>query len=166
MAHKFRWRDGYVTTVMAPVEAATSIEIGDLVWLDVDRTYPAAEFVARYRRRNGRVHIPPLELMAAFAAKFLGVAQSASVRGSADPIRVGTTGVFDFDTPPTVPQLGLLAAPYLNPDGQSFRNQWVALTASPRRAIGRVVHASHTAVQTLTIAIQSGVLSPINRHED
>ncbi len=48
--------DGYVTTVMAPVEAATSIEIGDLVWLDVDRTYPAAEFVARYRRRNGRVH--------------------------------------------------------------------------------------------------------------
>ena len=42
MANTMRWRYGDTSPVMLAVDSATVIEIGDLLWLDVDDAKPAS----------------------------------------------------------------------------------------------------------------------------
>ena len=42
MANTMRWRYGETSPVMIPVDSATVIEIGDMVYQDVDDAKPAA----------------------------------------------------------------------------------------------------------------------------
>jgi hypothetical protein len=46
MGDKMRWRYGDTNPVMAAVDAATVIEIGDLMWLDTDDAKPAVRYSA------------------------------------------------------------------------------------------------------------------------
>ena len=41
MTDKMRWRYGDTNPVVAAVDAATAIEIGDLLWQDTDDAKPA-----------------------------------------------------------------------------------------------------------------------------
>ena len=77
-----------LSPVMLPVDSATVIEIGDLVYLDTDDAKPASA------QADQGTEAANQEL---FHDKFAGVAMQASRNGDTQPIRVATTGVFEFD---------------------------------------------------------------------
>ena len=78
MANTMRWRYGDTNPVVLPVDSATVIEIGDLVYLDTDDAQPAA------RRPTSGTEAANQEL---FHDKFAGVAMQRSPqrRHAADP---------------------------------------------------------------------------------
>lgn len=77
MSDKMRWRYGDTNPVIAAVDSDTVIEIGDLLWQDTDDAKPAESVCD--------------------VANFLGVAMQRSRAGDTGPVRVATTGVFEFD---------------------------------------------------------------------
>src|SRR5687768_5958721 len=88
MANTMRWRYGDTSPVMLAVDSATVIEIGDLLWLDVDDAKPAsAQSDQGTETANQQL----------FHDVFAGVAMQASAAGETQPVRVATTGVFEFD---------------------------------------------------------------------
>ena len=89
MSDKMRWRFGDTNPVQASVRPETIIEIGDLLWLD---EWFAEPFQAD-RSFDGH-------------SQFLGVAMQRSQKGEQTPIRVSTTGTFEFDCEPTICLLG------------------------------------------------------------
>ena len=88
MTDKMRWRYGDTNPVVAAVDAATVVEIGDLVWQDTDDAKPAASVTNHGSKSLNQK---------ALADAFLGVAMQRSRNGETAPIRVATTGVFEFD---------------------------------------------------------------------
>ncbi|MGA7700475.1 MAG: hypothetical protein WCB27_12760 [Thermoguttaceae bacterium] len=88
MSDKMRWRYGDTNPVVAAVDSGTVIEIGDLVLLNTDDARPASMQAVQGTKAATQ---------AAFAAIFLGVAMQRSRSGETAPIRVATTGVFEFD---------------------------------------------------------------------
>ena len=88
MTDKMRWRYGDTNPVVAAVDAATVIEIGDLVWQDTDDAKPASALADHGTKAANQQ---------ALADAFLGVAMQRSRNGDTAPIRVATTGVFEFD---------------------------------------------------------------------
>jgi hypothetical protein len=82
---------------MLPVDSATVIEIGDMVWLDTDDAKPAAS-----QSDQGTESANQQLLHDVFA----GVAMQASRAGDTQPIRVATTGVFEFDCLSTTLEVG------------------------------------------------------------
>ncbi|MCK5641055.1 MAG: hypothetical protein KAJ19_09670, partial [Gammaproteobacteria bacterium] len=107
MSDETRWRDGERNYVVAAVDAETVIEIGDLLWQDTDDAKPASDFRHVIKAPPGSdlpdtdlaedAEVPYLQEM--FARNFLGVAMERSRKGETAPIRVATTGVFEFDVP-------------------------------------------------------------------
>ncbi len=97
MANTMRWRYGETSPVMIPVDSATVIEIGDLVYLDVDDAKPAASQTDQ-GSEGGNQQM--------FHDNFAGVAMQASPSGKSDPIRVATVGVFEFDCLSTTLEVG------------------------------------------------------------
>ena len=79
MANTMRWRYGDTSPVMMPVDSATVIEIGDLVYLDTDDAKPASA-----PGRSGHAKAANQQL---FHDVFAGVAMQASRerRHAADP---------------------------------------------------------------------------------
>lgn len=108
MADNQRWRYGDTKSVIAPVGLDTVVEIGDLVYLFGDRAIPAVECSGRRR----------------FHDLFLGVAMNRSRRGEVEPIRVATTGAFEFTCAPQRFGLGQLIGAVCDQDG-SLANQVV-----------------------------------------
>jgi hypothetical protein len=88
MANTMRWRYGETNPVMMPVEDAVAIEIGDLLYVANDEVRPVGELASA-----GSL----AATQEAFHDNFVGVAMQCSPAGSSDPIRVATTGVFEFD---------------------------------------------------------------------
>lgn len=134
MSDKMRWRYGDTNPVVAKVDPDTVIEIGDLVYLDTHDAKPVDDAM-----------MTPKQLK----KKFLGVAMQRSRRGENDPVRVATTGVFEFDCPMAVYELGDLVGIY--------GNQEVVDTVR-KHAIGRVARRAPIATSTILIAIQSTVM--------
>jgi len=87
MPNMMRWRYGDTNPVILPVEVGHTVEIGDLVYLDVDSARPISS-------------LPDLGTLAAnqeaMHDQFLGVAMQASGTGGADAVRIATSGVFEF----------------------------------------------------------------------
>ena len=92
MSDNMRWRYGDTNPVVAAVNAAEVIEIGDVLWQDTNNAKPAAE----------KAWVNSLsETQDALSAKFLGVAmQRHRAVDAAAQMRVATTGVFEFTAPP------------------------------------------------------------------
>ena len=88
MSDRMRWRYGDTNPVVAAVAAATVIEIGDLVWQDVDNVKPASGLANQGGKTANQQ---------AFVQEFLGVAMQRSRLGDTAPLRVATTGVFEMD---------------------------------------------------------------------
>ena len=117
MTDKMRWRYGDTNPVVAAVDAATVIDIGDLVWQDTDDAKPAA---------GQTNHGSKAANQKALADAFLGVAMQRSRSGDTAPIRVATTGVFEFDCASDTFELGDLVGAETNAAGTALLNQQVA----------------------------------------
>ena len=171
MSDKMRWRYGDTNPVVAAVDSATVIEIGDLLWQDVDDAKPASvqdisidrKIVPReeeHRQRQGH-----------FARNFLGVAMQRSRSGGTEPVRVAITGVFEFDVKNdgTTYELGeLIGVTSISYPGHFDRaagaetlellNQRVAKVYDPWFGIGRVAERAPMAVKSVMVSIRSKVM--------
>jgi hypothetical protein len=150
MSDKMRWRYGDTNPVVASVDAATVIEIGDLVYQDSDDAKPASSQADQNSETANQ------EL---FADKFLGVAMQRSRSGDTLPIRVASTGVFEFDCPSGTFELGDLVGADENADGNALVNQQVAKVAASKYAVGRVAKRIAAATTTVLVDIRSTVMT-------
>ena len=129
MANNMRWRYGETSPVMMPVDAETTIEIGDLLYLATDDVRPAAMLT------------PGGSLAATqetFHDNFVGVAMQCSPAGSTAPIRVATTGVFEFNCASATFEVGDFLGGN-DGGGGELDSQLVDEVATPNLAIGRCV---------------------------
>jgi hypothetical protein len=149
MSDKMRWRYGDTNPVIAAVDANTVIEIGDLVYQEVDDVRPAA------MQTDQGTKIANQEL---FSNKFLGVAMQRSRAGETAPIRVATTGVFEFDCPSQAFELGDFVGVDENLSGTALMNQQVAKVALAKYAVGRDAKRQ-AASTTVLIDIRSTVMT-------
>ncbi|HLA83839.1 MAG TPA: capsid cement protein [Thermoguttaceae bacterium] len=150
MSDKMRWRYGDTNPVVAAVDSATVIEIGDLVYQDTDDAKPAsAQPDQESESANQQL----------FASKFLGVAMQRSRAGDAGPIRVATTGVFEFDCPSGTFELGDLIGADENAGGNALMNQQVDGVGVSANAVGRVARRAADATTTVLVDIRSTVMT-------
>jgi hypothetical protein len=149
VANTMRWRYGDTSPVMLPVDATTVIEIGDLVYLETDDARPAsAQADAGTEAANQE----------AFHDKFAGVAMQASRNGDTQPIRVATSGVFEFDCLSATFEVGKLVGADENGGGTALEKQIVAPVATANLAIGRCAKRVSPAATRVLVDIVSTML--------
>jgi hypothetical protein len=144
-----RWRYGDTSPVMMPVDAATVIEIGDLVFLDTDDIKPAAA-QSDQGSEAGNQQL--------FHDGFAGVAMQASAAGDTHPVRVATTGVFEFDCAAATFEVGDLVGVDENGAGNALLNQSAAVVAGADAAIGRCAKRVDPAGTRVMVDIVSTVM--------
>ena len=149
MANTMRWRYGDTNPVMVPVDSATVIEIGDLVYLDVDDVKPAATQVDQGTEAANQQ---------LFHDIFAGVAMQASASGSAQSIRVATSGVFEFDCVSATAEVGDLMAPDEDAGGTALLNQTVAKVLNANSAIGRCAKRVSPAGTRVLVDVVSSIV--------
>ena len=150
MSDKMRWRYGDTNPVVAAVSSATVIEIGDLLWQDVDNAKPASALASQGDKAANQE---------AFASKFLGVAMQRSRTGDTAPVRVATTGVFEMDCADGTFELGDLLGPDGNAAQDGLVNQQVAKVAASRAAVGRVARRAPTATSSVLVDVRSTIMT-------
>ncbi|MGA2061947.1 MAG: hypothetical protein ABSG67_15785 [Thermoguttaceae bacterium] len=150
MTDKMRWRYGDTNPVIAAVDAATVIEIGDLVYQETDDARPASSQADQNTKEANQ------EL---FVTKFLGVAMQRSRAGETAPIRVATTGVFELDCPSGTFELGNLMGANENTAGTALVNQQLVPVAQANRAIGWVAKREAAAVTSVLVDVRSTVMT-------
>jgi len=149
MSDRMRWRYGDTNPVVAAVQSATVIEIGDLVWLDEHLARPASNLPHQANEAADQ---------ALLADKFLGVAMQRSRAGDTTPIRVATTGVFEFECPSMSLELGDLMGADGNATADGLLDQQVDKVAAAANAIGRVAKREGNLATSACIAIVSTVM--------
>jgi len=150
MSDKMRWRWGDTNPVMAAVDSSTVIEIGDLVYLDTDDAKPAGD------QADGGT---AAQNQQAFHTKFLGVAMQRSRSGDTAPIRVATTGVFEYECTSAVFEIGDLIGPASTVGEDGLYDQQVVGVSNAYEAIGRVARREASAATSVILAIDSTVMT-------
>lgn len=157
MADVMRWRYGETNPIVAAVDSGTVIEIGDLLYLDTDDAKPASDQADQGTEASNQE---------SFADKFLGVAMQRSRSGDTDPIRVATTGVFEFACPSGTHEVGHLIAVDEAASGTALEDQKVtnlgavlADASKMQYAIGRVAKRETVATTTVLVDIRSTVMT-------
>jgi hypothetical protein len=149
MANTMRWRYGDTTPVMLAVDSGTVIEIGDMLYMETDDARPAsAQADQGTETANQQV----------FHGKFAGVAMQASASGDTRPIRVATTGVFEFDCLSATAEVGDLVGSDENAGGTTLLPQTVAKVAAVNLAIGRCTKRLNPAGTRMLVDIVSTIL--------
>lgn len=148
MADAMRWRYGDTNPVVLPVDAATVIEIGDLVFLETDDARPAA------RHPDQGSEAANQEL---FHDKFAGVAMQRSPAGTSTAIRVATAGVFEFDCPSSTFEVGTYLGVSENSAGNALLNQQVEGVAAANLAIGLCDKRVNPAGDSVLVRIVSSI---------
>ncbi|MCE9555211.1 MAG: hypothetical protein K8T91_17820 [Planctomycetes bacterium] len=149
MSNTMRWRYGETNPVVLAVAAETVIEIGDLVWVDSGAAKPAGDLADQLTEAANQE---------AFHDAFAGVALQQSRAGDTDPIRVATTGVFEFACPSGTFQVGALIGVDEASSGTELENQVAVGVATPNLAIGRCAKRVPTADTRLLVDIVSTIL--------
>jgi hypothetical protein len=148
MSNTMRWRYGETNPVVLSVDGSTLIEIGDLVYLNSDNAWPAAS------QANQGSKAANQQL---FHGKFAGVAMQCSPVGTTDPIRVATTGVFEYDCASATFEVGdLIGAD--QPSGTTLFSQQVAAVGAVDLAIGRCASRVNPAATNVLVDVVSTVL--------
>lgn len=155
MSDKMRWRYGDTNPVVAAVDAATVVEIGDLLWQDVDDAKPVADVPVNVDEEGRSILSFALQR---FTDNFLGVSAQRSRSGETAPIRVATTGVFEFDCPNDAYGLGELIGPRLIGSGTKLFNQEVEKVNTRACAIGRVAKRRNELESSVLVDIRSRVM--------
>jgi hypothetical protein len=150
MSDKMRWRYGDTNPVVAAVDSATVIEIGDLVMQDTDDAKPASMLANQGNKAANQ---------AAFVNSFLGVAMQRSRSGETSPIRVATTGVFEFDCSSATFELGDMLGADGNTAGTGLLNQQAAKVTVSAGAVGRVAKRQAAAGTSVLVDILSTVMT-------
>jgi len=128
MGDEMRWRYGDTSPVPSAVDANTVIEIGDIVYGSKDEVWPASM----------QPHQPSTALdQELLAVNFFGVAMQRSRAGDTFPIRVATTGVFEFDCASSTFELGDYIGACRNVACDALLNQQVVRVSEKKYAIGR-----------------------------
>lgn len=148
MSDSMRWRYGETNPVMLPVDSATVIEIGDLVYLDTDDAKPAASQADQLTKAANQE---------AFHDKFAGVAMQKSRAGDTDPIRVATTGVFEFACSSGTFEVGQLFGAEEQSNGTQLENQKVDDVSAPNLALGRCAKRVNPADTRVLVDLVSSV---------
>lgn len=149
MADVMRWRYGETNPIVVPVDAETVIEIGDLVYLDGDDAKPASVQPDEESLDGNQI---------AFHNKFAGVAMQRSRAGDVEPIRVATTGVFEFACPITAFEIGALVGPASNGTADGIEDQRVVGVETADLAIGRCAKRLSSADVKVLIDVVSSVM--------
>lgn len=149
MANTMRWRYGDTSPVMLPVDSATVIEIGDMVYLDTDDAKPASA-QADQGTKNSNQQL--------FHDTFAGVAMQASRSGDTQPIRVATAGVFEFDCVSTTLEVGDMMGPDENVAGTALLNGTTIKVTNANAAIGRCAKRLNPAGTRVLVDVVSSVL--------
>ena len=149
MANTMRWRYGDTNPVMLPVSGGTVIEIGDLVYLDTSEAKPAAD------QADQGSH---LLNQGALQDAFVGVAMQSSPSGETEPIRIATTGVFEFECETAAAELGDLLGSAENDSLDGLRNQKVAAAPAESSALGRCAKQKAAGATRVLIDVISTVL--------
>ena len=97
---------------MLPVDSATVIEVGDLLYLDTDDAKPASS-----QADGGTLAVNQETLHDNFA----GIAMQASASGDTDSIRVATSGVFELDCASATFEVGALVGGTENAGGNASK---------------------------------------------
>lgn len=157
MSNKFRYRYGETSPpVVVPVDSAQVVEIGDLIWLNTDDGRPAS--AVSYAAGLAQAQETLVD-------NFLGVAQQSSPSGNTESVRVGTSGVYEFDCAADQFELGDLVAAADNSGSDALEDQKVvslgdghADTDVPR-AIGRCAKIAASNVTSVLVEIKSTVMT-------
>jgi len=149
MSDNMRWRYGDTNPVVAAVDSATVIEIGDNVYQNTDDAKPASD----YTYADGLNATQD-----AIADEYLGVAMQRSRAADTDDIRVATSGVFEFTCASSTFELGDVVGLDDNSDGDELEDQKVITVTDAARAIGTVAKRVATAATTVLVAIKSNVM--------
>jgi hypothetical protein len=149
MANMMRWRYGDTSPVQLPVDSATVIEIGDMVYLDTDDAKPASA-QADQGTETGNQQL--------FHDFFAGVAMQASRSGDTQPIRVATTGVFEFDCLSATLEVGDLMGSDEHSGGTSLLNQTVVKVTTANAAVGRCAKRVNPAGTRVLVDVVSSVV--------
>jgi hypothetical protein len=136
--------------VVAAVDSGSVIEIGDLVYQATDDARPASALADQGSETANQE---------AFADDFLGVAMQRSRSGDTTPIRVATTGVFEFDCPSSTFELGNLIGVDENAAGDALLDQQVAKVSDSRYAIGRAAKREASNTTSVLVDIRSTVMT-------
>jgi hypothetical protein len=149
MANTMRWRYGDTNPVMTPVAEATVVEIGDLIYQASGLARTAAMLVDLGTEAANQE---------AFHDAFVGVAMQASPAGAAEPIRVATSGVFEFECLSTTAEVGDLWGVDEDGTGVALLNQTIAKVATPNLAIGRAARRINPAATRALVDVVSTVM--------
>lgn len=154
MSDKMRWRYGDTNPVIAAVDSETVIEIGDLLWQDVSNAKPAAAFA-------NKVPFTLPVCQEGFTKEFLGVAMQRSRAGEQLPIRVATTGVFEFDCSAGTFELGDLVGidGALEDANTTLLNQQITKVTNVKSAIGRIARRESLNAVSVLVDIRSTVMT-------
>jgi hypothetical protein len=144
-----RWRYGDTQPVVIPVDSATVIEVGDLVYLETDDARPAGQQTDAGSEAGNQE---------AFHDKFAGVALQRSRSGDTAPIRVATRGVFEFDCASATFEVGALIGSCENSGGNALLSQQVKGVATANLAVGRCVQRVNPATTRVLLEIVSTVV--------
>jgi Uncharacterized conserved protein (DUF2190) len=152
VANTMRWRYGDTNPVMLPVDSATVIEIGDLLYLNTDDAKPASAQADQGSEAANQ------EL---FHDNFAGVAMQASASGDTQPVRVATAGVFEFDCASATFEVGAPIGVDENTGGTALEDQTVAGVATLNLAIGRCAKrvspaGTHVLVDIVSTMLKGG----------
>lgn len=148
MADVFRWRYGETRPVLLPVDPATVIEIGDLVYLATDDARPASALADAGSEAANQE---------ALHDAFAGVAMQRSASGETTPIRVATTGVFEFACPSATYEVGAYVGVDEAASGTELEDQKVAAVAGANLAVGRCAKRVSPAGTAILVDIVSTV---------
>ena len=157
MSNKFRYRYGETSPpVVVPVDSAQVVEIGDLVWLNTDDARPAS--AVTYEGGLATVQ-------EALVDNFIGVAQQSSPTGNTESIRIGTSGVYEFDCAADQFEIGDLVAAADNSGSTALEDQKVVslgdghADADVPRAIGKAAKIAASDVTSVLVDIRSTVMT-------
>lgn len=150
MSDKMRWRWGDTNPVMAAVDSSTVIEIGDLVYLDTDDAKPAGD------QADGGTAAQNQQTL---HTNFLGVAMQRSRSGDTTPIRVATTGVFEYDCASATFEIGDLIGAASTVGDDALYDQTVVAVSNAYEAIGRVARREPSASTSVLLAVQSTIMT-------
>ncbi len=163
MSDKMRWRYGDTNPVVAAVDSETVIEIGDLLWQDVDDAKPASLENGQSEETSEKEPFCD-KLRRLFASNFLGVAMERSRDGDTTLVRVATTGVFEFDCLSETFELGDLMGVYTlqgsgGANSKYLQKQMVEKVEWSKRAIARVAKREASATTSVLVDVRSTVMT-------
>jgi len=148
MANTMRWRYGDTNPVVLPVDSGQIVEIGDLVYLEVDDARPVSSLV------DLGTLVANQEAM---HDKFLGVAMQASEAGSTTPIRVAASGVFELQCVSETFEIGDLVGGREDGTGTQLLQQAIEGVATENLAIGRCAKRVPIASDKVLVDIASTI---------